>query len=165
MKGSMFAHNSHWKRVEQLVRKYDAHFGQTIFARKETRSSRLEMSFHGSLDAFLQRRRVLRDVEVHRAEEIRELLFGPVQNVAGKVSAPGTLFEHQKRLRRAHQPPHLMKLPGQQSPEHCVHVARCVEVSRLSELRRIPPVVSEFPIVETHLHVGREGNRLATPAD
>ena len=40
-----------------------------------------------------------------------------------------------------------------------MHVARCVEVSRFAKLRSIARVVAKLRIIETQLHVAREGNR------
>src|ERR1044071_7562984 len=101
---------------------------------------------------------------MHGAEEIREFLLRPIEHILRKQPSSRTEFLQRNRLRRSQRAPQLVKLPRQQSSEDRMHIAGSVEVARLAELRCIASVITEFGMIETQLHVAREGNR-STLAD
>src|SRR5258708_24381697 len=82
------------------------------------------------------------------AEEIRELLFGPVQDILGEEAAAGAQLFNLDFRGRSQYAPHFFELAGQQAAENGVDVPRCVEVAGLAKLRGVQGVVAEVLVVE-----------------
>src|SRR6266576_4874553 len=102
--------------------------------------------------------RLLDQIVAQSPKEIGKLLLRPVQNILCKQPSSRTKLSNHDLNRRAQHAPHLLKLPRQQSPKDCMHVARGIEIAGFAELRRFPRVVAQLEIVEANLHVAREGN-------
>src|SRR5580765_1815654 len=104
------------------------------------------------LQCFLKPRaqgsRLLEQFVSQRAKETRKLLLRPIQNISREKSSSRSELPQRDALRRSQRSPHLFELPRQQPSEHRMHIARCIEVTSLAELRRVPRVVAELRIVE-----------------
>src|ERR1700756_2886844 len=98
----------------------------------------------GFAHAFAQRGRAFNQHIAQRAEEIRKLLFTPIENVLGKQPSTGTEFDDLDALRGAERSPHFFELASQKTSKNRMDVTRRVKVAGLAELLRVPRVITEF---------------------
>src|ERR1700683_2546222 len=96
---------------------------------------------------------------MQRTKEFGKLLFRPIQHVLGKQSTSRAELQNFDLCWRSEPAPHPFELPRHQTPEYCMHIARCGEIAGFSELLRIARVVTQFGVVQAYFHVSRKRNR------
>jgi len=159
--GAFRAQDFNGDGVKEFVGEDDVMGEEIIVLRQERDSARFKMMCKGLFEAFTQDRRFLSESVMHGGKEIGKFLGGPIQDVAGEQPASRAEFKEDERIRRAQDSPHFFELAGHEASEDRVHIARCVEITRLAELIGMSRIVAEFLIVEAPFHIAGEGNRAA----